>query len=376
MCKIRLVTKGKKQFTKISNRFIDEYMADANGSYVKIYIYLLRCISDSHNTSSEGLEFALSAMADRLEYTEKDILRALRYWAKKGVLEFAQNNDGSIAWIALADLAEEESREAEDEAAMAVTAVEQAEMKLAKSTKNTTLPSIADADAPSISKTAAVKPIKKTAPSQDELSDQIFAQVESILERPLAPKDIQAVLYCIEALQFPSELIRFLYEHCKSCDKTAANYVQQVAVNWHKQGITTVEDAERSVNSYRASIRAAMKELGMVGTPGDSLVQYINRWERELHMSAELIREACKRTYLATKSNHLQYADSILNRWHTSGAHSLEELQTLDRAHEANAKRKTDADNRGTDANRFHNFTQRDYSSDEMEEIERKLRGF
>ncbi len=348
MCKIRFQTTERKKFTKISNRFIDEYMADANGSYVKIYIYLLRCISDSHNASPEGLEFALSAMADRLEYTEKDILRALRYWSKKGVLEFDQNDDGSIAWIALADLAGEEAREFEEETTATIESV----------------------PGPTTS--------KATAPSQDEddLSKQLFAQVEKILGRPIAPKDNQAIVYCIEALCFSPELIRYLYEYCKGLEKTSANYVQKVAMNWHEKSITTVEDAERFTNAFRASVRAAMKELGMVGTPGESLVRYINRWERELLMSAELIGEACKRAYLATKSNHLQYADSILNHWHSANAHSLEEVQALDRTHEAKARRKPNTDNRGADTNRFHNFTQRDYSSDEMEEIERKLRGF
>ena len=33
--------------TAISNIFIDEYMAEAHGSYVKVYIYLLRCLGDS-----------------------------------------------------------------------------------------------------------------------------------------------------------------------------------------------------------------------------------------------------------------------------------------------------------------------------------------
>ena len=60
--------------TCIPNSFIDELMPDANGEYVKIYLYLLRCINSAE-------DFSISKLADKLDHTEKDIKRALAYWA-------------------------------------------------------------------------------------------------------------------------------------------------------------------------------------------------------------------------------------------------------------------------------------------------------
>ena len=37
---------AKMEFTVISNIFIDRYMPQANGSYVKVYLYLLRLVGD------------------------------------------------------------------------------------------------------------------------------------------------------------------------------------------------------------------------------------------------------------------------------------------------------------------------------------------
>ena len=34
--------------TAIPNRFFDDYMPKANGEFVKVYLYLLRCISDTN----------------------------------------------------------------------------------------------------------------------------------------------------------------------------------------------------------------------------------------------------------------------------------------------------------------------------------------
>ena len=50
--------------TLVSNEFIDRYLAEANGEYVKVYLYLLR-----HKDESVSLE----RVADGLNHTEADM---------------------------------------------------------------------------------------------------------------------------------------------------------------------------------------------------------------------------------------------------------------------------------------------------------------
>ena len=63
-------------FTAVSNCFIDEYMSEANDAQLKVYLYLLRCLQVNRPTG-------VSEMADLFNHTEKDILRALKYWEKR-----------------------------------------------------------------------------------------------------------------------------------------------------------------------------------------------------------------------------------------------------------------------------------------------------
>ncbi|MEI3169428.1 MAG: hypothetical protein V8S58_16990 [Lachnospiraceae bacterium] len=70
--------------TLVSNEFIDRYLAEANGEYVKVYLYLLR-----HKDEPVSLE----RIADGLNHTEADIRRAVLYWEKMGVL----STDGLLA---------------------------------------------------------------------------------------------------------------------------------------------------------------------------------------------------------------------------------------------------------------------------------------
>lgn len=65
--------------TAISNYFIDNYMKDANDAQLKVYLYLVRMVH-------ANMAFGVSDIADKFNHTEKDILRALRYWEKQNLL--------------------------------------------------------------------------------------------------------------------------------------------------------------------------------------------------------------------------------------------------------------------------------------------------
>ncbi len=79
MLPIDLTLDGSAGVTLLSNIFIDHYMKDANDVQIKVYLYLLR-------TVSAGRAADLNTLADFLNCSERDIIRALRYWANQGVL--------------------------------------------------------------------------------------------------------------------------------------------------------------------------------------------------------------------------------------------------------------------------------------------------
>ena len=85
MNKILLHTGGMPATTSISNTFIEKYMIPANGSYVKIYLYLAKCFQTNNET------ITISSLADKMENTENDIIRALQYWEKNNLLRIYRN---------------------------------------------------------------------------------------------------------------------------------------------------------------------------------------------------------------------------------------------------------------------------------------------
>lgn len=93
MSNITLHTDSPATTTCVPNVFIDRYMVHASGEFVKIYLYLLRCINGNKS------ELSISKMADKFEHTEKDIKRALCYWEKLNLLRLEYDNEGDLSGI-------------------------------------------------------------------------------------------------------------------------------------------------------------------------------------------------------------------------------------------------------------------------------------
>ena len=98
MSTITLIDDGGADSTVVSNLFIDNYMKDANDAQLKIYLYLLRMFQAHIGVS-------VSDIADRFNHTEKDVMRALRYWEKCGVLTLEFGSDRDLCRIRFNELA-------------------------------------------------------------------------------------------------------------------------------------------------------------------------------------------------------------------------------------------------------------------------------
>ena len=95
MSQFRVYRDNSADAVCLSGIFIDEYMTDANDAQLKIYLYLLRILGS-------GRDCGVSVLADRFNYTEKDVIRALTYWEKKGLLT-QEKEDGALVGIRLMD---------------------------------------------------------------------------------------------------------------------------------------------------------------------------------------------------------------------------------------------------------------------------------
>lgn len=335
MADITLDCGGLLSSTCIPNIFIDKYMTNANGEFVKIYLYLLRCMDGSRQTCS------ISELADVFEHTEKDILRALAYWEKMQLLQMEYDADHEVSRISL-KLPDGNSA------------------PFTESSPNS--PSAPPFDGYTRERSEELQ--------QDEGIQEVLFITENYLGRTLNSTDIQTILYWHENLHFSTELIEYLIEICVSNGHTSLRYMDKVALSWKDADISSVEEAKQEHRMHHQNVYAVMKAFGISGRSLiSSELQTIQKWTGSYALSMDIIKEACRRTIQATGKPSFEYADTILGNWHKQDVHTLNDIRKLDAAHQK-ARSATEAANspkRSISANRFNNFPQRTYNYDQLE---------
>lgn len=337
--------------TVVSNIFIDTYMPYAHGDYVKIYLYLLRCLG-------AGKDISISSLADQFENTEKDILRAIQYWEQKKLLQIKRSPDGTIEEISFGMLSVPEPAPP---------------------------PPSAAPDNPGRTETAPVplRPVYTTEQiacmKEDPEVVMLLNRIEQTLQRLLKPNDIQLILYLYESLGFPMDLILYLYDYCISMNKTHIKYIERVAANWHRDGIRTVEQARITANQYRQykkEYSTIAKTLGFHRSLAEAECEYVDKWLQTWGFPLETVLDACRRTILQTQNPSFHYINKILKAWHDAGTYTMEDVK---KAEDAFSKTSAEKPKRGYTSNykkaknRFTSFEQHNYSKDEMELIERAM---
>lgn len=372
--KIKLSMGSENSSTAISNIFIDEYMPEAHGSYVKVYIYLLRCLGDP------SMAFSVSDISDKLDETEKDIVKALKYWEKKKLLSIAWDDD-MIAGITINPLGYQVSGEEESESN--IIKLTQASQTQPASVKPAETPASAEVSVQSARPkyTASQLTQFRNYPEFDSLLDYIESRTGCVMTL----KELQTPAFLYENLSMSPDLIRYLYDYCMYKGKASASYIEKVAINWFEKNIDTVDKARAESFSRSKECQAVRAAFGFSRALGAIELEFVDRWIQQYEMTPDLIREACSRTLLKIGNPDFPYADSILLSWSEAGAKTMDDIAALDEAHRAKSRESRSARNvqsgpnarngRPVPSNKFTQFPQREHTAEDYSEFERKKLG-
>ena len=358
---IHLRALSSSQVTVLSNIFIDQYMPGAGGEFVKVYIYLLRLLADP------SASVCLPLLADRLNCTEGDISRALKYWSNEGLLILETDPSGELTGITLTEPSPDTQMEltatvSVPQSALAATAP--ISQTVSAATVSTPQPDTAPSRSASALTPARIKELK-----ENEDVAQLIYICEQYLGKTLTPTDTRKILFFYDELKMSVDLIDFLIPYCVGRGHKSMRYIETVAMAWSKEGITTVEMAKDSTSRYGRDYFTILKAMGITNrNPVDSEIVMMDTWLKDYGFSMDMIQEACSRTIMQTGQPSFQYAHKILTGWFKKGALTPEAVHALDVQHQ---KRSQD-NSRGRSQtpkspNRFNNFQQRNYDFKELE---------
>ena len=358
MKELKLTKYVQTNATVLDNEFIDQYMVRANGEYVKVYLLLLR-----HMNQSSGC-LSVSELADLLECTEKDILRALRYWKSEGLLDY------------LDDTPDDPSPKSTAPSPAASSGLHDVQSGYMTSS----IPADSVSDSAALASTTNIQQYRSRK-ERAEFKELLFV-AEQYLGKTLSATDIDQITYFYDTLNMSAELIEYLIEYCVENGHKSMHYINKVALSWHEENITTVNLAKTSSFLYNKNCYCVLNAYGIKGRgPATSEIAYIRKWSEEYGFALEVILEACDRTMNSIHQPSFDYTDSILTRWKDKNVRQLKDIDAVDadyrkekeRAKELAKERKRQQQAQkpvSSQNNKFNNFDGRSY---DMNDLERRL---
>ena len=349
------VSAEEETFSSISNNFIDYYMNDANGDFVKLYLYLARLCSS-------GAGISVSDIADHLNCTEKDVCRGVKYWIKKNVLKLSYNENEEVNGIIICslskpvkaveskkkdtlslslDLSQDDDDEISDDNTPEVEAEPETE---------TQAEAVTPTDEKEVPKKSSPTPAVLSSALADPLFCNLKSEAEAYCDKTLSKNDIDSLIYIYDTLKLSFDLIEYLLEYCASIKKTNFSYIEKVAKNWFNNNITTRTEAEEFTIRYYSLYTKILKELGITSRmPAPVERQFIDHWTNDLGFTEPLILEACRRA-ISSKPNSVtfNYVNGILESWYNSNVRSFSDINVLDDRHKKSRKTTNTADSART----------------------------
>lgn len=381
---LELTNRMNYSVTSIPNAFLDRYMPSANGEFVKVYLYLLRRLNDGGGVSICGI-------ADILNHTEKDVIRALKYWEQQGLVSLNITPGRQLAGITLLSIPETDDSEsiedillgnvspADEHAQASMYASTSAHSEFTHKTEaySETAATVSDTDS---FDTEQTQPPKKhvyspaeldTFKKQEDVSTLLYV-AERYIGKTLSSTDTNTILYMYDELKFNAELIEYLIEYCVGNNHRSLRYMEKVAISWAEEGITSVTQAKTSTESFSNTCYPVLKAFGISGrNPGKSEKDYIVKWTNSYGFDMDIILDACNRTIQTIHQPSFDYADSILTKWRKHGVHKLEDIKKLDAEYHNNKDKKSKAPQNVSanpaSNNTFNDFSQRTYDYDALE---------
>jgi len=168
----------------------------------------------------------------------------------------------------------------------------------------------------------------------------LYEEIQRLLGRTLNNEELKILLGFVRYLGLDYDVISILVSYCKARAeqkgrkrRISLRSIEQEAYAWAERGIDSIEEAAAFIqvqNQRSSRIGRLMQTMQIYGRSLTAAEErYANAW-LDLGMEDEVISMAYERTCLNTGGLNWAYMNKILQRWHSQGLHTAEEVRTGD----------------------------------------------
>ncbi len=268
--------------TLIPDIFFSEYLSEASGDFIKVYLYMLFL-------SKYDKDIKINDLSKKLVLPVKTIQDAVKYWEDKCLI--TKKNTGYV-----------------------VNSIQ--EIELHKLYKPKTALS-----AEQLQKSAENQ---KRAKAIDYINNKYFSGLMPTTWYP-------EIELWFKKYGFDEEVMIALFGYCFDMSALHKNYVQAVAEAWNKNNIKTFNDLDvyyEKQEKLKVIAKTISKKLGLSRALTQYEYAYIEKWVVDYGYSLDIIEIALKKT--TSKANpNFDYLDKLLTDWHERGFKTTSEVQNF-----------------------------------------------
>lgn len=257
--------------TPIENMFIHEYMYDAPGAALKVYLYARMLALHPEVGGS------LAEMAKALRLSEDEIRRAFDYWETRDLI-YRLSDEPTYAFKPL---------RAPDSAATALDLEMYANREF------------------------------------NYRLNKLFG------DQFIDARELRKAGDWLNLLHFDADAVLKLVEYGIATSRSKSpkppsvfKRMDKLAEEWSARGIRTLEQVERAIAEENGVMRTAkqtLKKLGLPRSPSDPELELVTKWVRDWGYSEQEILEACDVT-VSGRNPSIGYLDTILDNRRQQGA--------------------------------------------------------
>jgi len=268
--------------TEIPDVFFTEYMCEANGDYIKVYLCMVFL-------SKFDKDIKLNDLSKKLNIPLTNIQAALAFWEEKGVLTKKVN--GYI-----------------------LNNLQEIELHKLYS-PNLTL---------------SAEDVKKTEDSKYR-AKAIECINNMYFQGIMSPAWYSDIDLWFKKYEFDEQVMISLFDYCFNRSALHKNYVKAVADAWHKSNIKTYEDLE-AYSAKQEKLAKMKKEISKKLGRYNPLTQFedafIEKWVLDYNYDLKIINIALKKT--TSKANpSFDYLDKLISDWHDRNLKTEEDVNNF-----------------------------------------------
>lgn len=264
----------------IPELFVSNHLTNANGDYVKLYLYCM--FISKHNGDISPLD-----LSKKLSLPLSTVEQGLKYWEENGVMTRKQKN------YILNDL-------------------KQQEIGKLYTPKLTSLPEDA---------------VKNT--SKNVQRTKIINAINSMFfQGVMSPTWYTDIDTLFAKYKFEEDVVYSLFQYCFDRQALHRKYLFTVADAWAQSGIVTMEDVDNYYSQFEKTNqmkKSIGKKLGFVRNLSEYEEAYVNKWVNDFNYPLDIIEIALKKTTSKTNPS-FDYIDKIITNWHDRNLTSVESI--------------------------------------------------